>query len=115
MSSTEQRLDDHLAQQDQIDEFAFCLGCGEKVYLHDHATYQGVGDDVLCGQCSVDDAAIDAGQMSLDEWINNQAQNGLSPIEEVEATLRGFTARAIERAAVANGISRDAVRLVLEL
>lgn len=71
MSSPEQRLADHLAEQDRIDEFAFCLGCGEKVYLHDHSTYQGVGNDVLCGRCSVNDAAIDTAQMAFEDWLEH--------------------------------------------
>ena len=64
----EDRLATHIAQQDQIDETAFCVGCGEVVYLHDPG-YMGVGDGVLCYRCCGEDAAaIDASQMAFEEW-----------------------------------------------
>ena len=64
----EARLATHISDQDRIDESAFCLGCGKIVYLHDRSTYQCVGDDILCCQCSVDCAAIDAAQMGFEDW-----------------------------------------------
>ena len=69
----EDRLATHIAQQDQVDETAFCVGCGEIVYLHDRDTYKHHPCGVICKGCV-------KGQTVAD-WFNEQVANGGDPLE----------------------------------
>jgi len=68
----EAELGQHLAKQDRIDETAFCVSCGEIVYLHDRGSYKELyPDGVICMGCRREqDAmdAVDAGMMDYAEW-----------------------------------------------
>ena len=69
----EDRLATHISDQDQIDETAFCVGCGEIVRLHDRDAYEGHPCGVICKDCV-------KGQTVAD-WFNEQVANGGDPLE----------------------------------
>ena len=69
----EQALTHHIKQQDQIDEFMFCLVCGEIGYLHDRDTYETRTVGVVHKCC--------AGGQTLGEWFNERVAAGVDPIE----------------------------------
>jgi len=71
-------LGQHLAEQDRIDEFTFCVGCGEVVYLDDRDTYTTCQDGVICNGCTAehfptDAAANDGRVMSFEDWKGHWA------------------------------------------
>jgi len=81
----EAELDHHVAQQDHIDEFTFCVACGAIIYLHDRATYECVPDGVICKRCAKAQQAAD--------WFNERVANGVDPIEaarDADASVMTF-------------------------
>ena len=79
----EQALTHHIDQQDQVDEYTFCLACSQIVYLHDRDSYETCQDGVTCQRCADAQRALAAADNEQDiaDWFNERVAAGVDPLE----------------------------------